>query len=222
MAYLYSSFASLSATVSSAVSVTDSGVNVQTISRNVPNINADSSRTIIYTVVDNVIVSSTEQNTNIKATSFTSCKTMKVNLIVAKSSSSSDKNESFFEVWKLNELVKIIKLPVDHVHGKVCVDGWFGGISVSKLANSVVFGAEVLKRKTRSFFEVCHDDAPPSPGSSPSPVLVGSTNVDGEGQCETFGEKYTETSKLQLFICDFATSKVRPVKVSLSLSFIPS
>jgi len=205
---LYAQFASLSPIISS-VHTSPINPSLKTITRSVHNIDNDSRRRVQYTVLDNEILSCVEERPEIKASVFSPSRSIKVNLVVSKKK---DIESTFFEVWESDALTQTVKLPVERIHGAVCTDDWFGSLSICEATRQVVYGAEVLKLKTKSFFSPPDDDDDDDDkNKNENKPLIGSTNVDGEGLSETFGERYTKTSKLSLFILDLNTKKVAAI-----------
>lgn len=122
---------------------------------------------------------------------------------------STQNNEEIVEVWKDGgtSLRRKIVLP-KKMHGAVCTDmSWFGSLSWNPKEDCLVYSAEMVPPKTKSFF------APQDPESldNSNEAFIGKTNTLGYGKSENWGEKYTSTSRLNLYIVHLETGKVAEV-----------
>lgn len=110
------------------------------------------------------------------------------------------------EIWSDHgfKLERRCELPKD-VHGKVCTDtSWFGGFCWSPTEEALVYVAEKLTPKTKSFFAKSDDGK--------DGVQEGGQYTLGVGRREDWGEKYTSTSLLRLFCISIESGIVGEVK----------
>lgn len=146
-------------------------------------------------------------------------------LAILKVSPSSDGTikKQILEIWKNGGtmLNKRIVLPSEK-HGAVCTDSnWFGSNSWwNPQETALVYSAEMNKPKTCSYFDYSsmkdnYEDFNPTPfgrEDETKKIHRGGTNTLGQGISETWGEKYTETARLNLYIVHVETGHVDMVK----------
>ncbi len=138
------------------------------------------------------------------------------------------KSKQIVEIWTAGgvTLIKRIVLPHNKLHGDICFDtSWFGSISWNHDETALVYAAEMKSPSTKSYFHVDDDDddedgkknvvknvqtngASSSPLSSTAASFIGATNELGYGKGEDWGEKYTSTCRLNLYILNIMTNKV--------------
>ena len=115
----------------------------------------------------------------------------------------SEPTRHVIEIWTENgqRLSNRIALAPE-THGKICTDfAWFGGISWSPDESAIVYAAEVNKPKTAPFFAKHNGDD-----------IVGGQFTLGVGKREDWGEKYTDTALLALYVLNVETGNVRTVR----------
>ena len=127
-------------------------------------------------------------------------------------------DEQVVEIWTDNGTSLRRKVPLPKsVHGDICYDtAWFGSLEWNHDETALVYSAEMNPpRPVQSFFELGDNGNGGSSSSSSSSekkeVVFGGTNTLGYGQKETWGEKYTTTSRLKLFILQIETGKIAMV-----------
>lgn len=124
---------------------------------------------------------------------------------------STQNNESVVEIWTNGgtSLGRKIVLP-NTLHGDVCTDiSWFGSFSWNKEETSLVYSAEMVPPKTRSFFARKEEGTTQNDSTN---TFIGKTNTIGYGKGQDWGEKYTSTCRLKLFILQIQTGMVAEVK----------
>ena len=124
---------------------------------------------------------------------------------------STQNDESVVEIWTNGGtcLCRKIVLPKT-LHGDVCTDiSWFGSFSWNKEETALVYSAEMVPPKTKSYF-ARKEEGNTQNGSITS--FMGKTNTIGYGKGEDWGEKYTSTVRLKLFILQIQTGMVAEVK----------
>jgi hypothetical protein len=131
--------------------------------------------------------------------------------IFTKGASTSNGNEKqqSVEIWTEGgtTLARKISLP-SSIHGDICFDtAWFGSIQWNQDETAIVYSAEMNAPTTKSFFDL---NASASTGGSED-VVFGGTNTLGFGQKETWGEKYTNTARLMLYVLHVDTGNVAMV-----------
>ena len=143
--------------------------------------------------------------------------------IFIEESTTSDNNDKrqIVEIWTHNgmTLSKRILLPTKEQHGNVCFDfSWFGSISWNQDESAIVYSAEMKSPVTKSYFDVdectittTNNNNDNDSNSGSKDAFVGYTNTLGYGKSEDWGEKYTTTSRLNLFILNVNTGKVGAV-----------
>ena len=125
--------------------------------------------------------------------------------------SSDEKDQVFIEIWQDEGSSLVNKIPISKsLHGDICFDtNWFGSINWNKDETAIVYSAERTAPKSSSFFdeENYHRDT-----SSDSLGWIGKTNTLGFGKGENWGEKYTSTCVLDLFVVNVETGNIGKVE----------
>eukprot|EP00592_Proboscia_alata_P026986 CAMPEP_0194445240 /NCGR_PEP_ID=MMETSP0176-20130528/127743_1 /TAXON_ID=216777 /ORGANISM="Proboscia alata, Strain PI-D3" /LENGTH=986 /DNA_ID=CAMNT_0039271763 /DNA_START=29 /DNA_END=2989 /DNA_ORIENTATION=+ len=92
-------------------------------------------------------------------------------------------------------------------HGPICFDGsWFGGMSWNPDETAIVYVAEEPPPKTSSFFATDDGD-----GGEENENGVGGEYTLGRGRKETWGEKYTTTSRLTLYLLSVSNGRISSI-----------
>lgn len=197
--------------VSSAVDITDACLNdnVLTFVRSARDIDLNTKRNFLHHVIINKKSKETIQLPAVQLSS--DVKFRSVSPSGTKIALFSTQNDaSVVEIWNHGgtSLSRKIILPKS-LHGDVCTDiSWFGSFSWNKEETALVYSAEMLPPKTRSFFARKEEGT----NDGPANIFVGKTNTIGYGKGEDWGEKYTSTCRLKLFILQVETGIVAEVK----------
>ncbi|EJK69297.1 hypothetical protein THAOC_09459 [Thalassiosira oceanica] len=179
-----------------------------TATRSVRDIDANSRRQFLYNILVNgeesFVTAPIELSAKIKAR-IPSPSGSKLLVLVEETvpESESESTRHVIEIWTKNgqSLSNRIALSKE-VHGKICTDfAWFGGISWSPDESAIVYTAEVNRPKASSFFANHSGDD-----------IVGGQFTLGVGKREDWGEKYTDTALLALFLLNVETGNVRIVR----------
>ncbi len=129
-------------------------------------------------------------------------------------------NKHIVEIWTHQgmKLSKRIILPIDKVHGQVCFDfSWFGNIAWNNDESALVYSAEMKHPKTSSYFDEKNNSHINNNDNNScykleegeeEETFIGDTNRLGYGKGEDWGEKYTSTCRLNLYILNVYTGKV--------------
>ena len=194
-ASLYNSFAS------AAVDITEAYVsnNVLTFVRSARDIDDNQRRKFLHHILlnngnDSIALPPTELSSNIKAR-IPSPSGNKIAIFTK------DKNnKQNVEIWtSKGTLSRKISLPKT-LHGDVCTDtSWFGSFSWNAGETAIVYSAEMNPPATKSFFD--------KEDGKEEKAVIGATNTLGYGKGEHWGEKYTNTCRLNIYVLQVDTGK---------------
>ena len=194
--------------VSASVDLTDiyERNGIITATRSVRDIDTNSRRQYLYNVLvsgeESFVTAPIELSAKVKAR-IPSPSGSKLLVLVEEKVPESESTRHVIEIWTENgqRLSNRIALPKEE-HGKICTDfAWFGGISWSPDESAIVYTAEVNRPKASSFFADHSGDD-----------IVGGQFTLGVGKREDWGEKYTDTALLALFVLNVETGNVRIVR----------
>jgi len=119
--------------------------------------------------------------------------------------SGSGSKKQIVEIWTDRGMTLSKRIILSNkIHGDVCYDtSWFGSFSWNHDETAIVYSAEMNPPATASFFDLANDK---------DDVIVGGTNTLNYGIGENWGEKYTSTCRLNLYVLNVDSGNVGTVQ----------